>query len=67
VTDPDGNLLAFARPSASSQHGPILKISEDGYVTIFLKGRRVWEFSPGRTTPRNGFVRAESAASRLTG
>ena len=29
---------------AASQHGPVLKISEDGYVTMFLKGRRVWEF-----------------------
>ena len=29
---------------AASQFGPVLKISEDGYVTMFLKGRRVWEF-----------------------
>jgi DNA integrity scanning protein DisA with diadenylate cyclase activity len=29
---------------AASQHGPVLKVSEDGYVTMFLKGRRVWEF-----------------------
>lgn len=28
---------------AASQHGPVLKISEDGNVTMFLKGRRVWE------------------------
>ncbi len=28
---------------AASQFGPVLKISEDGYVTMFLKGRRVWE------------------------
>ena len=25
------------------QHGPVLKVSEDGYLTMFLKGRRVWE------------------------
>ncbi len=29
---------------AASQFGPVLKVSEDGYVTMFLKGRRVWEF-----------------------
>ncbi|MDG3004230.1 diadenylate cyclase [Paludisphaera mucosa] len=29
---------------AASQYGPVLKVSEDGYVTMFLKGRRVWEF-----------------------
>ncbi|HWE38167.1 MAG TPA: hypothetical protein VG406_16475 [Isosphaeraceae bacterium] len=28
---------------AASYHGPVLKISEDGYVTMFLGGRRVWE------------------------
>ena len=28
---------------AASQHGPTLKVSEDGYMTMFLKGRRVWE------------------------
>ena len=28
---------------AASQYGPVLKISQDGYVTMFLKGRRVWE------------------------
>ena len=28
---------------AASQHGPVLKVSEDGYITMFLKGRRVWE------------------------
>lgn len=28
---------------AASQHGPVLKVSEDGNVTMFLKGRRVWE------------------------
>ena len=28
---------------AASQHGPVLKVSEDGYLTMFLKGRRVWE------------------------
>jgi hypothetical protein len=28
---------------AASQHGPVLKVSEDGYMTMFLKGRRVWE------------------------
>ncbi len=29
---------------AASQYGPVLKVSEDGYVSMFLKGRRVWEF-----------------------
>ena len=29
---------------AASQFGPVLKVSEDGYVSMFLKGRRVWEF-----------------------
>jgi hypothetical protein len=28
---------------AASLHGPVLKVSEDGYLTMFLKGRRVWE------------------------
>ena len=28
---------------AASQHGPVLKVSEDGYLSMFLKGRRVWE------------------------
>ena len=28
---------------AASQHGPVLKVSQDGYLTMFLKGRRVWE------------------------
>jgi len=28
---------------AASYHGPVLKVSEDGYLTMFLKGRRVWE------------------------
>ncbi len=28
---------------AASQYGPVLKVSEDGYLTMFLKGRRVWE------------------------
>lgn len=28
---------------AASQHGPVLKVSEDGHLTMFLKGRRVWE------------------------
>jgi DNA integrity scanning protein DisA with diadenylate cyclase activity len=28
---------------AASQHGPVLKVSEDGHMTMFLKGRRVWE------------------------
>jgi hypothetical protein len=28
---------------AASYHGPVLKVSEDGYVTMFLGGRRVWE------------------------
>jgi hypothetical protein len=28
---------------AASQHGPVLKVSEDGYLTMFLKGRRIWE------------------------
>ncbi len=28
---------------AASQHGPVLKVSEDGYLTMFFKGRRLWE------------------------
>jgi DNA integrity scanning protein DisA with diadenylate cyclase activity len=28
---------------AASLHGPVLKVSQDGYVSMFLKGRRVWE------------------------
>ena len=28
---------------AASFHGPVLKVSEDGYITMFLGGRRVWE------------------------
>jgi DisA bacterial checkpoint controller nucleotide-binding len=28
---------------AASLYGPVLKVSEDGYLTMFLKGRRVWE------------------------
>jgi hypothetical protein len=28
---------------AASHHGPVLKVSEDGLLTMFLSGRRVWE------------------------
>jgi hypothetical protein len=28
---------------AASYHGPVLKVSEDGFLTMFLSGRRVWE------------------------
>ena len=28
---------------AASLHGPALKVSEDGFLTMFLGGRRVWE------------------------
>jgi hypothetical protein len=28
---------------AASLHGPVLQVSEDGYLSMFLKGRRVWE------------------------
>jgi hypothetical protein len=28
---------------AASQYGPVLKVSQDGYITMFLKGRWVWE------------------------
>lgn len=28
---------------AASHHGPVLKVSEDGHLTMFLGGRRVWE------------------------
>jgi DNA integrity scanning protein DisA with diadenylate cyclase activity len=28
---------------SASYHGPTLKVSEDGYLTMFLAGRRVWE------------------------
>jgi DNA integrity scanning protein DisA with diadenylate cyclase activity len=27
----------------ASLHGPVLKVSQDGYISMFLKGRRVWE------------------------
>ncbi len=28
---------------AASMHGPVLKVSEDGFLTMYLAGRRVWE------------------------
>ncbi len=28
---------------AASFHGPVLKVSEDGYITMYLGGRRIWE------------------------
>ncbi len=28
---------------AASYHGPVLKVSEDGLITMFLSGRRVWD------------------------
>jgi hypothetical protein len=28
---------------AASYHGPVLKVSEDGFLTMFLSGRRMWE------------------------
>jgi hypothetical protein len=28
---------------AASYHGPVLKVSEDGFMTMYLGGRRVWE------------------------
>jgi hypothetical protein len=28
---------------AASFHGPVLKVSEDGFLTMYLGGRRVWE------------------------
>jgi hypothetical protein len=28
---------------AASLHGPVLKVSEDGFLTMYLGGRRVWE------------------------
>ena len=28
---------------AASLHAPVLKVSEDGYLTRFLKGRSVWD------------------------
>ena len=28
---------------AASFHGPVLKVSEDGFLTMFLGGRRIWE------------------------
>ncbi len=28
---------------AASLHGPVLKVSEDGFLTMFLGGQRVWE------------------------
>jgi hypothetical protein len=27
----------------ASYHGPVLKVSEDGFLTMYLGGRRVWE------------------------
>ncbi|SIN79767.1 DisA checkpoint controller nucleotide-binding [Singulisphaera sp. GP187] len=27
---------------AASYHGPVIKVSEDGYLTMYLGGRRVW-------------------------
>jgi hypothetical protein len=28
---------------AASYHGPVLKVSEDGHLNMFLSGQRVWE------------------------
>ena len=28
---------------AASYHGPVLKVSEDGFLTMYLGGRRLWE------------------------
>lgn len=28
---------------AASYHGPVLKVSQDGFLTMYLAGRRVWE------------------------
>ena len=28
---------------AASYHGPVLKVSEDGFLTMFLGGRQIWE------------------------
>jgi DNA integrity scanning protein DisA with diadenylate cyclase activity len=28
---------------AASYHGPVLKVSEDGFLTMYLAGRRVWD------------------------
>ena len=28
---------------AASFHGPALKVSEDGFLTMYLGGRRMWE------------------------
>ena len=28
---------------AASYHGPVLKVSEDGYLAMYLGGRRIWE------------------------
>ena len=28
---------------AASYHGPVLKVSQDGFLTMYLSGRRVWE------------------------
>ena len=38
--------VAGARTAAAltaSFHGPVLKVSEDGFITMYLAGRRVWE------------------------
>ena len=28
---------------AASYHGPVLKVSQDGFLTMYLSGRRVWD------------------------
>jgi hypothetical protein len=48
VTDLAGRRLAFAIPRhdaralVASRFGPVLKVSEDGIVSCFLDGARVW-------------------------
>lgn len=44
--DQSSRVAEGARTSAAlnaSFHGPVLKVSEDGFLTMFLGGRRIWE------------------------
>ena len=38
-----GRIIFTLAALAASLHGPVLKVSEDGFLTMFLGGRRVWE------------------------
>ncbi len=49
---------------AASYHGPVLKVSEDGYLTMYLGGRRVWGIVAATEFTRQGFSRGEWAGPR---